>query len=118
MNDAAKVIRKKVKPYPFGATLDPAGLKKPIEVLLVDKVGLMAKVNTQILHVGTYHQIQFELPAMRQSVQAQVRVLKTYDKAINPKEHVVERIAEFHFSKLSDEHKSYILAFMKAIGQK
>ena len=118
MNNEAKVVRKKVRPYPFMATLDPAGVKKPIEVLLVDKIGLMAKVNAQILHVGTYYQIEFELPALRQSVLAQVRVLKTYDKAINPKEHVVERIAEFHFSKLSDEHKSHIVAFMKAIGQK
>ncbi|HWU42746.1 MAG TPA: hypothetical protein VN132_04880, partial [Bdellovibrio sp.] len=111
------VIVKKVKPYPFPAELVLGAQKSPVEVIYLGQGGLIAKLKNQILHVGQYHQIAFDLPVGREHFELKVRVLKTYDKSTDPKRPVVERMAEFHFQTLTkDQHKS-IVAFLAAIGQ-
>jgi hypothetical protein len=107
---------KKLRPYPFDAMLDQV---KPVEVLFVSHTGLIAKLGKIFVQVGEHHQIQFALPGSKHAVMTQVRVLKTYDKSTlgKGKDRVVERVAEFHFEKLSAEHKEYISGFMAAIGQ-
>ncbi len=113
------VVRKKlVKAYPFAATLDQAGVKKPIEVIYVSELGVIANVRNLILRVGSFYMLQFELPVLGHFVLTEGRVLKTYDKAHDGKGHAVDRLAEFHFTKLTEEHRERIKLFVKAIRKK
>lgn len=113
-----KIVKKKVRPYPIEATLEQNAIKKTVEVVHLAPTGLIASLHKQMVHVGDHHVITFELPVLKQFIHTPVRVLKTYDKAVNPKEHLVERMAEFHFEKLTDEHKAHIVSFLTAIGQR
>jgi hypothetical protein len=112
-----KVITKKVSPYPFEASLDQGGVKKPIEIIFLTAAGFLSRADKLLVHVGEHYQVFFELPVLKQSILTAVRVLKTYDKAVDPRALKVERMIEFHFEKLGDEHKSHIFAFIAAIGQ-
>lgn len=95
------------------------GAKKPIEVIFLTSDGFIAKLKTNsMLTVGEYYQTVFELPAMQTYVNAQVRVIKTYDRSIDPKAKIVERMAELRFGTLNPDHKKNILSFLSAIGQK
>jgi hypothetical protein len=109
--------KKKIKPYPFEGRITTPGGLKPFEVLMLSKDGVIARVNTLMLHVGDHYQIQFELPVLGRSVFTQVRIMKTYDKALDDRARKVERMAEFRFEKLSDDHKNYITSFLTAVGQ-
>ncbi len=117
MAQTPKVVKKKVRPYPIEANLDANGLKKPVEVIYVTAMGCIVRLKAQMVFVGEYYQITFELPVLKEFINTQVRVLKTYDKALDPKQKIVERVAELHFQALSNDHKSRIVAFITAIGQ-
>ena len=108
---------KKVKPYPFDATIDQAGQKKVMEVLFISQTGLIARLNKVFVKPGEHYPIQFEFPVIGHSIFTTVQVLKTYDKALSIKDLTVERMAEFHFDKLNDDHKEYLFSFLTAIGQ-
>jgi hypothetical protein len=113
---AAKV---KIKAYPFAAGLDQNGVKKNVEILYLTQVGFLARLPAAtMVSVGEYYQAGFEIPAGAGFVNTQVRVIKTYDRSIDPKQHVIERVAELRFERLTDAHKKAILAFVAAIGQK
>jgi hypothetical protein len=114
-----KTVKKKIRPYPFDADLDVNGAKKPVEIIYISAAGFLARLKaTAMVFVGEYYHTAFELPVMGTFVNVQVRVIKTYDKSIDPKSKKVERMAELHFETLSDEHKKNILNFMATIGQK
>jgi hypothetical protein len=115
---SAKVPAKRIKPYPFEGLLEHNGAKLPVAVLHVATEGVIVKLSTQFVKVGEHCQLVFELPVLQKFVNSAVRVLKTYDKAVNLKEHHVERLAEFHFEKLSEEYQGYIQSFLRAITQK
>lgn len=108
---------KKVRPYPFAASLEQNNIKKPVEIIYVSVAGAIAQLKSQIVSVGEYYQLTFQIPVVGEFIVTQVRVLKTYDKSIDPKELKVERLAEFHFQSLTKEHRSRIVAFLAAIGQ-
>ena len=74
-------------------------------------------MGAQFVHVGGHYQAVFELPTLREFINTPVRVLKTYDKAVDSKVTKVERMAEFHFDKLIDDHRARITHFITAIGQ-
>lgn len=112
-----KVVKKKIKPYPFDGTLEVNAQKIEIEVVYVGVKGAIVRLKNQILHVGAYYQLMFEIPVSHEFVSTQVRVLKTYDKTLDIKEKSVERLAELHFQDLTKEHRSRINAFTAAIGQ-
>jgi hypothetical protein len=116
-DQAVKIVKKKVKPYPFDATLEVNAQKMSVEVIFVNDKGVIVRLKNQIVHVGTYYQIAFEIPVSREFVNTQVRVLKTYDKTLDIKEKTVERLAELHFQELTKEHRARIRAFTAAIGQ-
>jgi hypothetical protein len=111
------MVKKKVKPYPFDATLEVNAQKMSVEVIFVNDKGVIVRLKNQIVHVGSYYQIVFELPVSREIVSTQVRILKTYDKTLDIKEKTVERLAEMHFQDLTKEHRTRIKAFTAAIGQ-
>jgi len=111
------VVKKKVKPFPFEARLTVGAAQKPVDVLALAKEGVIAKVDKLLVHVGEFYQIYFELPVLGKSVNTQVRVLKTYDKVLDIKARTVERMAEFRFLNLSEEHKNNIYSFLTAIGK-
>jgi DNA-binding cell septation regulator SpoVG len=112
------VVVKKVKPYPIAAEVTIGAQKKPTEIIYLGTAGVIIKVNTMIMHVGEFYQISFNLPVSNEHFEAlQVRVLKTYDKSIDPKKLKVERLAEFHFQSLTKEQRKSIVAFIAAIGQ-
>lgn len=117
-DEQVKIVKRKVKAYPFPAILDQNGVKKPVEIIYVGQAGVIASLNVQFVNVGEYYQVSFELPTLGHVITAPVRVLKTYDRALDTADKKVERLAEFHFQKLTKEDKGRITSFMTAIGQK
>jgi hypothetical protein len=113
----AAPAKKPARAYPFDGLLEIAGAKKPITVLFVNKDGLIARLDSMFVHVGEHYKIQFELPITERTVFTEVRVMKTYDRALDAKVSKVERMAEFRFEKLIDDHRSYLSTFMTTIGQ-
>lgn len=112
------VVVRKIKPYPIPCEITIAAQKKPMEIIYLGTQGVIVKLNNLILHVGEYYQISFKLPVLNEPFEAiQIRVLKTYDKSIDPKQLKVERLAEFHFQSLTKEQRKSIVAFITAIGQ-
>lgn len=118
-NKQPPTIVKKVKAYPFDANFDVNGVKKPIEVIYLTPTGFLARLKgPSMVFVGEHYQTVFELPVAHTYVNAQVRVIKTYDRSVDPKAKLVERMAEVHFEALSEDHRKNILSFLSAIGQK
>lgn len=113
----APVVVKKVRPYPFPGELVMGAQKSAVDVVYIGQIGLIAKLHNQILHVGAFHQIAFDLPVSHEHFDIKVRVLKTYDKSTDPKQVKVERMAELHFQGLTQEQQKSIVAFITAIGQ-
>lgn len=114
-----QVVVKKVKAYPIEAALDLNGVKRPIDVVYLSPSGFLARLKTPaMVTVGEYYHTVFELPVAHTYVNAQVRVIKTYDRSTDLKTRTVERMAELHFETLSEDHKKNILSFLSAIGQK
>lgn len=116
MSDSSTVV-KKVRPYPIPATIDIQGVKKPIEISVVNLKGAIVRLNEVLVSVGEYHQLEFELPVLKTLVSAQIRVIKTYDRSIDPKVNKIERLAELHFQNLDEINRTTISKFMAAIGQ-
>ncbi len=112
-----KIVKKKVRPYPIAGTLEKETVKSEVEIIFVNVQGAIVRLKNQILHVGMYYQIVFEIPVTHEFVNTQVRVLKTYDKTLDIKSKSVERMAELHFQDLTKEHRTRIFAFTNAIGQ-
>lgn len=118
-DNAPPVVRKKVRPYPFDGELDPEAQKIQIEVIHLTAQGLIARLKSAvILSVGEYRVVGFTIPVSHSRVVAKTRVLKTYDRAVDPKVLMVERMVELRFENLTSEQKKNILSFLGAIGQK
>lgn len=113
----ARVIKVKVKPYPFEGTIEHNGVKKQLKVIYINQKGLIASLAKQFVMVGDRYQITFELPVLSEYISTPVRVMKTYDKPLEAKAQQVERVAEFQFEKLTEEHKARIVSFITAIKQ-
>lgn len=109
---------KKVKPYPFPAGLDQAGVKQSVEIMLLTARGFIARLDKAIVHVGGHAKCNFEIPVFHKSIEAPVRVLKTYDRVVEAPAKKVERLAEFHFDSPTAEQTQLIERFMNQIGQK
>jgi hypothetical protein len=107
----------KVKGYPFKASLEVGAVKRPIDIVYVGVKGFIARLGPQFVHVGDRFTVVFEVPLVEKFVNTPVRVQKTYDKAQDNKATKVDRMAEFHFEKLDDDHRARITQFMIAIGQ-
>lgn len=116
-NAPKKVVKKKIKPYPFDGTLEINGQMTPVEVIFISQKGMIVRLKNQILHVGAYYQAAFEIPVSHEFINVRVRVLKTYAMTVDIKEKAVDRLAELHFQQLTKEHRSRINAFTAAIGQ-
>ncbi len=116
-DQTGKVVKQKVKPYPFEATLEQNAIKTRVEVIFVSQKGAIIRLANQIVHVGKFYQVTFEIPVSREIISTQVRILKTYDKVLDIKGKGVERLAELHFQDLTNEHRSRINAFTAAVGQ-
>ncbi len=112
-----RAIKVKVKPYPFSGELEQAGAKSSINILYVSTLGFVAGLGSQFVKVGDRYMVSFVLPTFDQSIMCSVRVVKTYDRSLENSAQKVERMGEFHFEKLTDEHKARIVSFMAAIGQ-
>jgi hypothetical protein len=115
---APPVKKKKIAAYPFAVTVELNAVKKNLEVIHLTPMGFLAKLKGTIVHVGQHYKSDFELPVLHDLITSQVRVMKTYDRSLDPKQHLVERMAEFQFETLTSEGKKSIVAFLSAIGQK
>jgi hypothetical protein len=87
-----------------------------MDVVRLTSTGFIAHLKTVFVQVGEHHQVHLDLPT-GDGVTTMVRVLKTYDRSVDPKSHKIERMAEFHFENLTDYHKGVISAFLTAVGQ-
>ena len=108
---------KKISPYPIESQITVPGGPKAIHIIKLTKEGALARTDKVLLKVGEYYQINFVLPVFKVAITAKVRILKTFDKSINPKDHVIERMAELHFEGLDPNFQKHIVAFLSAIGQ-
>lgn len=114
MSEEKKV--KKVNPYPITGTLEIPGQKVEIDILRITSVGIQAQLKAGIVFVGKYYQCQFSFPGHFAPLQAEVRVIKTTDRPLDPRQKVVERMVEIHFVNLSPAHRSSISTFLQATG--
>lgn len=113
-----KVVVKKVRAYPFAANVEYKGIKKPVQILKLALVGCWANLGKTVVQVGTVYNVDFELPVLRDTVQAQAKVLRTTDRVMEVQNQgAVERLAEFQFIKLTVENKEKINRFLAAINQ-
>ena len=116
---AVKVVKKKVSPYPIDGEMIAGGTKILLSIVMVSQKGMVAQVKTGMCHVGVHYQCQFFLPTARGPVRVEGKVFKTFDRSTDPKNiKKIERITEVLFVKMTDEDKSKVSSFMKAIGQK
>lgn len=112
------VRKKRVQPYPFPGELETNGVKKQVHVAHVTPLGFLARLGPGVMvFVGEYYHVVMELPN-HTYVNTEARVVKTYDRSLDPRAIKVERMAEFHFETLSEDHRKNILSFMAVIGQK
>jgi hypothetical protein len=107
---------KKVKPYPIPAQFILNGAAFPGDIVKLVLKGFMVDTRGKVLTVGSVLQVTFELPVLRATVTQNVKVVKTFDRA-NPKTHAIDRIAECHFTVLSDQQETHIYEFLQAIRQ-
>jgi hypothetical protein len=114
-----KIVKKKIRPYPIEAQLEFAGAKHSVEIVYLTSKGCIALLKSaSMIFVGKYYHVIFEIPVLREWINTQVRAMKTYDRSVDPKNHVVERLAEFRFQTLTEEQGKHIAAFTDAIGQR
>lgn len=111
---------KKIKPYPFDATISKEGSATPVlvHILKITPVGFIAKVTKDMFIVANTHQAEFKLPSSSEKLVEPVKVIKTYD-SMEKQESGLGKVymAEFHFTQFKAHTKGMILAFMKNIGQ-
>ncbi len=107
---------KKVAPYPFSAELEKNALKHPVEVMNLTYKGAILRLKENLIHVGEVYNLSFSIPALKIPLVAEVRVLKTLDRALSG-DGAIERLAEVHFQNLSPDNRAKILSFLTAIGQ-
>ena len=115
---AKTIVHKKVRPYPFEGSVELNTVKRGVEVMHITTGGFIARLKNGLVSVGERYQAVLEMPVFHNFVNTPVRVIKTYDRAVDPKKHRVDRMAEFHFENLTDDHRQYIVTFLTAIGQK
>jgi len=117
-DSSAKVVKKKVRPYPIAATLEANAIKKPVEILQLVKNGMIVRLTTHMVTVGEYYIFDFAIPVAGYPIKGNCRVLKTYDRVLGPAADQVERLAEIRFSGLTETQTTHIEEFLRAIGQK
>jgi hypothetical protein len=109
------VIKKKIKPYPISVQLTgTSGVLKGKIIKLVPK-GFIVNLEGSFVHVHETYKVAFEIPLARHDINSDVIVIKTYDRSTP--EHDIERLAEVHFTHLSDADRKNIQSFLRAINQ-
>src|ERR1700712_86769 len=83
-------VKKKIRPYPFEGTIELNTVKRQLEVIYITPAGFIAKLKNCIISVGEHYQAVMELPVSHNFVNSPVRVIKTYDRAVDPKQHLVD----------------------------
>jgi|GEM_PF-1449110 len=121
MSEQKPVKVKKVTPYPFRVDLVRSEGAPPIpgEIVKIVEVGFLAKVQAPIFKVGENWSASFEIPVLRASLKAAVKVMKTYDahEKFEEKNSIKSYLVEFQFLQIGDEGKNAIAQFCRAIGQ-
>lgn len=108
---------KKVKPYPIlvqmiGKTGTLAG-----QIIKLVMQGFIVDMQGKVLKVGDLYQVTFELPVLKEQIQQNAKVIKTYDRP-NIQTHGIDRLAEIRFTAISDAQQTSILKFLQAIRQR
>lgn len=109
---------KKVSAYPFAADLERGSLKRSVQVQKLTHEGVIVHLPKALVNVGEHYKITFSLPVSGQVITADILVVKTFDKSIDPKVLKVERMAELRFLSLTEAHRNSIFSFLTAIGQR
>lgn len=104
-----KVIRVKVRPYPFEVLLDRTPKIEKGQILRLTMIGFQADVGNGLFAVGEHLKFSFHMPADYGFVTGSCRVMKTLDRAI---ESGVLRIVEFHFENLEHSMLSRVQKFV------
>ncbi len=117
-----KVKIKKVSPYPIEVSLkgeEPASING--KILKVTSLGFFADLAGKIFHLNTIYEVSFELPGIKRHILTKCKVIKYIDRSVpaegSAKATKVERLCEFHFLALSDEHNKRIEDFCRLIRQ-
>jgi hypothetical protein len=114
----AKPEIKKVRAYPFAATIDFKGIKKPVQIMKLAAVGAWTDLGTTVVQVGVTYNLDFEFPVSHEQVSTPARVMRTMDR-VQEKDggKAVERLAEFQFVKPSAETLEKVRKFLATINQ-
>ncbi len=119
MPNSGQPIVKKVKAYPFDASVEGLGKKLDIQVKKITQTGIIAAVGPILFVVGEEFHILLELPTLRKRVSSNAKVVKTFDQFVadHGASGHVERLVEFQFIGLSADHRANIQNFTSLIKQ-
>jgi hypothetical protein len=114
-----KVVIKKVMPYPFTASLELGARKMVVQVMKITTRSVLVDPGAGILQVGETWKLVADLPGRSGLVSDEVKIMKTYDRAVDSKtpQLRVERMAELLFLKLADLSRRNIQHFASLIKQ-
>ncbi len=107
---------KRIKPYPIVIQLTGSAGVVSGKILKVVLMGFIADLGQSVLTVMDTYDVIFELPVLHHTIHTQAKVVKTYDR-INPENHHIDRLAEFHFLHLGDPDRNAIYGFTRTIRQ-
>ena len=109
----------KVQPYPFNVSIDKEGQKTVVEALNLVSHGLLIDMKSLIFKVGDRISMQLVLPAGYGTINADGKVIKTYDQASMQPGAGHRHIAEIHFLRnpLPEQDNQVVKRFLKAISK-
>ena len=116
-----RVVKK--QPYPFSALIVKTPGAPPLrgQILKVTDIGFLIEVGSEhFFKVGDNHSVEFDVPSTHVTVEAPIKVIKTYDMMTVQEAGAIGKVytVEMHFRSLEDDEKNAIHHFLKKIGQK
>ncbi|MCB0367086.1 MAG: hypothetical protein H6624_10845 [Bdellovibrionaceae bacterium] len=114
------VVRKKVSPYPIDLNVQREGKVVTMKILKLTERGMIVDTTGIILKVASsLPEASFTIPLTEVVIAGPLRVIKNYDRTLidGEKNRSVQRLTEFHFLQLSDQHRQEIRGFLVRIKQ-
>lgn len=119
MAEDAKVVVKKVRPYPFPAQLEKDAQKIPVQVRRLFPEGALLDLGKGLLRVGQEYGFNFSIPTLDTQFLIKIKVMRVSDQFVpdGKSKGTVVHMAEVRFLNASAEHLGVIQRFLQAIRQ-
>lgn len=111
---------KKVPPYPIEVQVPWEGKIAMMKILKLTERGAIVDTLGAILPVGAIiENIRFVLPTTEIAIMGPMKVMKNHDRVLGDRKanQTIQRLSEFQFVKLSEDHQNEIRRFLVRIKQ-